>query len=66
MPAWWHRYIGPVVALATVAAIALVDRHLVAIPNPGAVFFLAVVFSSYSGGIVSGLVSSAITIGFTE
>ena len=65
MPAWWHRYIGPLVALATVAAIALVDRHLVAIPNPGAVFFLAVVFAAYSGGLVSGLASSAITVGFS-
>src|SRR5690349_2863413 len=65
MRASWQRYIGPLVALATVAAIALVDRHLVAIPNPGAVFFLAVVFSAYSGGVVAGLVSSTITIGFS-
>jgi diguanylate cyclase (GGDEF)-like protein len=65
MPAWWHRYIGPLVTLATVAAIALVDRHLAVIPNPGAVFLLAVMFSAYSGGILSGLVSSAITVGFS-
>ncbi len=65
MPARWHRYVGPLVALATVAVIALVDRFLITIPNPGAVFFLAVVLSAYTGGLVSGLVSSAITIGFT-
>jgi GGDEF domain-containing protein len=64
MSAWWHRFIGPLVALATVAAIALVDRHFVAIPNPGAIFFLAVVFSAYTGGMRSGLISSAITVGF--
>ncbi len=65
MPARWHRYVGPLVALATVAVIALVDRFLITIPNPGAVFFLAVVLSAYTGGLVSGLVGSAITIGFT-
>ena len=64
MPAWWNRYIGPPVALATVVGIALVDRHLVAIPNPGAIFFIAVVFSAYTGGIVSGLISTVITLGF--
>ena len=65
MPAWWNRYIGPPVTLATVAGIALLDRHLVTIPNPGAIFFIAVVFSAYTGGMVSGLVSTVITLGFT-
>jgi diguanylate cyclase (GGDEF)-like protein len=64
MPAWWNRYIGPLVAFATVVGIALVDRHLVNIPNPGAIFFIAVVFSAYMGGIVSGLISTVITLGF--
>src|SRR5262245_8456067 len=64
MPAWWNRFIGPPVALATVIGIALADRHLVAIPNPGAIFFLAVGYSAYTGGMVSGLVSTVITLVF--
>jgi len=65
MRAWWSRCIVSLVALATVTAISLADRHLVAIPNPGAIFFLAVVFAAYTGGIVSGLIATAITLGFS-
>jgi diguanylate cyclase (GGDEF)-like protein len=63
MPSWFMRCIGPAVALATAAAIWFLNRHTLAIANPAAVYLLAVVFAAYAGGIGSGLVAGAITVG---
>src|SRR5262249_20766581 len=35
------------------------------IPNPGAIYFLAVVYATYVGGVRAGLVCSALTIAFS-
>jgi diguanylate cyclase (GGDEF)-like protein len=52
------------VTLATVAAIALVEQYIFPIANPGAIFFIAVMCSAYIGGIGSGLIAAAISLGF--
>ena len=65
MSSWSSRYVGVAVALATLAAIWLINRYLFAIPNPGAVYFIAVVYATYIGGVRAGLVSSAFTIAYS-
>jgi diguanylate cyclase (GGDEF)-like protein/PAS domain S-box-containing protein len=57
--------LGPVVTLATLGGIALIDRVFGPVPNPGAIYFLAVVFATYIGGFGAGLVSAAVTFAFT-
>jgi len=57
--------IGPLVTLVTVSVIALIDRNVAPVPNPGAIFYLAVVFATYIGGIGPGLVSAGITFVFS-
>ena len=61
----WRTAIGPVITLAVVGGIVLTDRYLFTVPNPGAISLLAVVFSAYFGGVGSGLVSAAISLGYT-
>lgn len=53
--------IGPLITLALAGLILLSDHYLIRVPNPGAISFLAVAFSAYLGGTVSGLVSAAIS-----
>ena len=65
MPAQWRAVVGPLITLATVGVIALFERYVVAVPNPGAIFFIAVMTSAYIGGTASGLVASAIALGFS-
>src|SRR5215510_3524116 len=54
--------VGPLVTLATVCAILATDRYLFAVPNPGAITFVAVVFATYLGGLASGFASAAISL----
>jgi len=65
MPTWWSRFIGVTAALVTLTGIWLVNRYLFAVPNPGAIYFIAVVYATYIGGFRAGLVSSACTIAFS-
>jgi diguanylate cyclase (GGDEF)-like protein len=60
----WRWIIGPLSTLATAALITLVQQYLHPIPNPGAIFFIAVMCSAYIGGTGSGLVASAIALGY--
>lgn len=64
MSSHWRLVVGPLVTLATVATIALVQRYIVPIPNPGAIFFIAVMCSAYVGGTRSGLIAAGIALGF--
>jgi K+-sensing histidine kinase KdpD len=57
--------LGPVATVVTLGGIALIDRVLGPVPNPGAIYFLAVVLATYISGFAPGLVSAAITFGFT-
>ncbi len=58
----WRSLVGPLVTLAAAGGILAADRYLFVVPNPGAVTYLAVVFSAYYGGIASGLGSAAISL----
>ncbi len=53
---------GPLITLALAGVILLADRYLFNVPNPGAISFLAVAFAAYLGGVVSGLISAAISL----
>jgi diguanylate cyclase (GGDEF)-like protein len=59
----WRSIIGPAITLAAASLILLGEQHLFRVPNPGAVTFIAVAFSAYIGGLASGLVSAAISLG---
>jgi diguanylate cyclase (GGDEF)-like protein len=63
LPAW-RTVIGPVITLSAVGGILLTDRFLFPIADPGAISFIAVIFSAYFGGIASGLVSAVISLGY--
>jgi diguanylate cyclase (GGDEF)-like protein len=60
----WRWSIGPLATLATAALITLVQRYIHPIPNPGAIFFIAVMCSAYIGGTGSGLIAAAIALGY--
>jgi diguanylate cyclase (GGDEF)-like protein len=59
-----RRIVGPAVTLATVVFIYLVHPRLFPIPNPPLIYFCAVVFAAYYGGMASGLISAAISLAF--
>jgi signal transduction histidine kinase/CheY-like chemotaxis protein len=56
----WSLLIGPVLAAGTVFAIELAQTFKIKIPNPPSLLVMIVVFSAFSGGIKSGLLSHAI------
>jgi two-component system sensor histidine kinase/response regulator len=60
----WQRartlLLGPLLAGATVLSIELADSFGVKIPNPPSLLVMIVVFSAFSGGLKSGLLSYAI------
>jgi diguanylate cyclase (GGDEF)-like protein len=58
----WRLITGPLITLAVAGVILLADRYLFNVPNPGAISFLAVAFAAYLGGVVSGLISAAISL----
>lgn len=62
MPIHWRSVTGPLITLAVAGLILLADRYLFRVPNPGAISFLAVAFSAYLGGIVSGVASAAVSL----
>ncbi len=63
IPVARHRLVlGPVLTLLILLAIESANRWLVAIPNPAVIYFTAVVFAAFHGGILPGLVSAAITL----
>lgn len=57
----WSAGRAPLATAAAVLTIALLESSPLAIPNPPAVLLLALVFSAYSGGLLSGLLSAAAT-----
>jgi diguanylate cyclase (GGDEF)-like protein/PAS domain S-box-containing protein len=60
-----HILLGPLVTSATVMVLAVVDFYVAPVPNPGAIFFLAVVFATYIGGTIPGLASAVIALGYS-
>jgi diguanylate cyclase (GGDEF)-like protein len=57
--------LGPLVTLACVLTISLVNAYVVPIEFPAPIHLLAVVFAAYVGGVAPGLLSAAIVIFFT-
>jgi PAS domain S-box-containing protein len=53
--------LGPLFTVAVVLIIALAERYFWVIPNPPAILLLALVFSAYAGGTLSGIASATIT-----
>ena len=61
----WLWIVGPFATLAAAALLALIQQYIHPVPNPGAIFFIAVMCSAYIGGTGSGLLAAAIALGYT-
>jgi PAS domain-containing protein len=58
----WRAISGPTLTTATALIAFLVDRHLIAVPNPAPLFVCIVAFASSLSGFTSGMVSAAIAV----
>ena len=58
----WRAISGPALTTATALIAFLVDRHLVAVPNPAPLFVCIVAFAAALSGFASGMLSAAIAI----
>ena len=58
----WRAISGPALTTATALIAFVVDRHVIAMPNPAPLFVCIVAFASSIGGIASGLISAAIAV----
>ncbi len=56
--------IGPALTALTLVAIELLALYGLRIPNPAAIYFTAVVFAAFVGGLLSGLVAAGITLAY--
>lgn len=56
--------IGPALTAFTLVAIELLALYGLRIPNPAAIYFTAVVFAAFVGGLLSGLVAAGITVAY--
>ena len=61
----WRAISGPALTTATALIAILVDRHLVAVPNPAPLFVCIVAFAGSLSGLASGMISAAIAIAFS-
>ena len=61
----WRAISGPALTTATALIALLVDRHLVAVPNPAPLFVCIVAFAGSLSGLASGMISAAIAIAFS-
>jgi PAS domain-containing protein len=58
----WRAISGPALTTATALIAILVDRTLVAVPNPAPLFVCIVAFAASLSGLVSGMISAAIAV----
>lgn len=58
----WRAISGPALTTATALIAFLVDRQVIAVPNPAPVFVCIVAFASSLSGFTSGIVSAAIAV----
>jgi len=58
----WRAISGPALTTATALIAILVDRLLVAVPNPAPLFVCIVAFASSISGITSGMISAFIAV----
>jgi PAS domain-containing protein len=58
----WRAISGPALTTATALIAILVDRTLIAVPNPAPLFVCIVAFAGSLSGLASGMVSAAIAV----
>jgi PAS domain-containing protein len=58
----WRAICGPALTAATALIAILVDRTLIAVPNPAPLLVCIVAFASSLSGLASGMVSAAIAV----
>jgi PAS domain-containing protein len=58
----WRAISGPALTTATALIAFLVDRHVVAVPNPAPLFVCIVALAASISGIASGLASAVIAV----
>ena len=58
----WRALSGPALITATAVTAFVVDRHLIAVPNPAPLFVCIVAFASSVSGTASGLISAVIAV----
>lgn len=58
----WRALSGPVLTAATALIAFIVDRNLVAVPNPAPLFVCIVAFAASLSGTASGLISAVIAV----
>jgi PAS domain-containing protein len=58
----WRAFSGPALTAATALLAILVDRHVMAVPNPAALFVCIVALAASLSGLASGMVSAAIAV----
>jgi len=61
----WRAISGPALTTATALIAFFVDRHVMAVPNPAPLFVCIVAFAASVSGLASGLISAAISVGFS-
>jgi len=63
VPVVYHRLVlGPALTLLVLLGIEASNLWLFTIPNPAVIYFTAVVFAAFHGGMIPGLASAAITL----
>jgi len=60
----WRFFAGPFFTLVTGICLLLIRHYLQLVALPGPVMFFPVLVGSYIGGMISGLVSAALSVGF--
>ncbi|MDR7603028.1 MAG: PAS domain S-box protein, partial [Armatimonadota bacterium] len=55
---------GPVLTVLVLLALELLSHWAIRLPNPAAVYLLAVAYSAYAGGVGSGLVSALLSFAY--
>src|SRR5919199_1742670 len=58
----WLQRGSPILTVALLIAIELLDKTLFKIPNPTLIYLTAVVYAAFSGGLRCGLISAGITL----
>jgi PAS domain-containing protein len=59
----WRTITGPALTTATALIAFMLDRHVVAVPNPAPLFVCIVALAASVSGITSGIVSATIAVG---
>ena len=57
----WKLVSGPLLTLGTLAGLELLAQTVIRLPNPPIIYLTVVVYAAFSGGLVPGLISGAIT-----